>query len=214
MAHSSHPQRCIGCRLHPPECICDVIETQAARVSDLVRTRVVVVIHSKEMSRSTNTGFLAARVLPACELRVRGAKDRAVDLADLGRPDVRAVLLFPDPEAAILTVDQVDGSHPVSNSNGGPLVLVVADGSWRQAGRIVRRDPVLNQLPRVTLAPGQPTRYRLRTPPRPDALCTLDAIARALAVLEGPVNGPPILQALETVVDAQVQATLRMRGRA
>ncbi len=205
MAHSSHPQRCIGCRLHPPECICDVIETQAARVGDLVRTRVVVVIHSKEMSRSTNTGFLAARVLPACELRVRGAKDRAVDLADLGRPDVRAVLLFPDPEAAILTVDQVDG---------GPLVLVVADGSWRQAGRIVRRDPVLNQLPRVTLPPGQPTRYRLRTPPHPDALCTLDAIARALAVLEGPVNGPPILQALETVVDAQVQATLRMRGRA
>jgi tRNA-uridine aminocarboxypropyltransferase len=204
MARSSHPLRCVGCRLHPPECICEIIGTEAARLRGLVRTRVVIVLHAKERSRSTNTGFLAARLLPGCELRVRGAKDHAVDLDDLGHPDAGAALLFPAPEARVLTADPAQA----------PRVLVVPDGSWRQAASMVRRDRVLSQMERVALAPGPPPGYRLRTSPRPGALCTLDAIARALALLEGTENGPAMQKGLETVLDAQVQATLRMRGRA
>jgi len=190
--------------LHPAQCICDVIRTEAERLRNLVRTRVVIVIHAKEMSRSTNTGFLAAQLLPGSELRARGVKDRTVDLDDLRRPEVRSVLLFPEPDAEILTADPTDA----------PPILVVPDGTWRQAGRMVHRDRVLRRLPRVALAPSQPTGYALRTSPRPGALCTLEAIGRALSLLEGPGNGPTVRRALMTVFNAQVQATLRMRGRA
>lgn len=196
--------RCVGCRLHPAHCICDVIRAEAGRLRDLVRTRVVIVIHAKEMSRSTNTGFLAAQLLPGSELRVRGAKDRAVELDDLRGPAVRSVLLFPEPDAERLTA--APGAEP-------PL-LVVPDGTWRQANRMVHRDRVLSRLPRVTLAPSQPAGYALRTSPRPGALCTIEAIGRALGLLEGPETGPTVRRALMTVLDAQVRATLRMRGRA
>jgi DTW domain-containing protein YfiP len=199
MRHGINAERCIGCRLHTEVCICDEIDTVATRLQGRVRTKVVLVTHAKELRRSTNTGFLLERVL-GFEVRVRGAKDRACDLEDLAAPGAQALLLYPEEGAPVLTLED------------RPSHLVVADGSWRQTTRMVYRDPVLARLKHVTLPPGPPGRYRLREAPRDDALCTLEAVARALELTEGE-RGLELRRELEGLLEAQVRATMRMRGK-
>lgn len=196
-----HSLRCVGCRHHVSDCICEGVAAQAERLRGQVHTRVVVVMHAKEMSRASNTGFLLPSLLEGAEMRVRGALGKSCSLEDLLRPEAGAVLLFNDPGARLL--DSV--TAPVRT-------LVVADGSWRQAGRMVRRDRVLRQLPQVYLPLGQPSRYRLRGSPRPGDLCTLESTARALEVLEGDA-GPEIRRSLESVLEVKVEATLGRCGK-
>jgi DTW domain-containing protein YfiP len=73
-----------------------------------------------------------------------------------------------------------------------PRTLLVLDGSWPQARRMAQRIPALRGLPRLAL-PAPATRVeRMRTPPRADGLATLEAIARALELLEGPEIARPL----------------------
>jgi DTW domain-containing protein YfiP len=88
-------------------------------------------------------------------------------------------------------------------------VLVVPEGSWGQARRAVRREPWLLDAERVCLPSGPPSHYRLRTAPHEHGLSTLEAVARALGVLEGEA----IERALLAMLDAFVERSLAVRGR-
>lgn len=131
-------------------------------------TEVVVVMHRLEHFKSTNTGRLAVRLLARSSLVVR--TEPAPPAAIEG-----AYVLFPHATAMPLEAARARGVR----------TLVVPDGTWHQAGRIARRDPLCVGLPRVVLASTRPSAYGLRASQRPDALCTLEAIAEALRVLEG-----------------------------
>ncbi len=160
------------------------------------RTRVVVVMHHVEAIRSTNTGRLAARMLDGAEVRVRGLRD-GVERAMPGGP---RLVLFPHDDARELTADDArEGA-----------VLVVPDGTWTQARRIVRRDPSARDATRVRLptAVARETAYALRRNPHEGGVCTLEAIAAALDVLEGEGFGAPLREAFTAWQDA----ALRVRG--
>ena len=66
-----------------------------------------------------------------------------------------------------------------------PVTLVVPDGSWNQAKKVPYRESGLAGIPNVKLAAGAPSSYRLRHSPHVQNLSTLEAIARALGVIEG-----------------------------
>ena len=88
-------------------------------------------------------------------------------------------------------------------------VLVVPDGTWRWSRRLWRHEAVLRKLRRVMLPPGPPSIYRLRRERESAHLCTYEAVARALGLLEG--------QELETAMMAPfpevVERTMKARGR-
>jgi len=133
--------RCPTCHMHATLCICDLVPRLEAR------TRLSLLVHYREARKPTNTGLLAARCLPGSEVGIVG--DRARPLAlPLVRPGELGVLLSPDEDAVPLA--QYAGSDQ-------PLVLVVPDGSWRQAGKMRRRVPGLAELPCVTLPPTRTT---------------------------------------------------------
>src|SRR5262249_29707402 len=155
-------QRCPACWLPVPLCVC----ADLPRIA--VRTRVVVVMHRREAITSTNTGRLAARLLEGASVRVRGLRD-APPPEPL--PEGRRLALYPMEGARVLGPELAEGE---------PVVLLVPDGSWPQARRMVRRDADLRDVPPVTLPAPPPTRYGLRRRPREGTLCTLEAIARAL----------------------------------
>ena len=69
-----------------------------------------------------------------------------------------------------------------------PITLVVPDGTWSQAVRARRRIPGLADIPCAALPPGLVSTYRLRHDPRAGRVSTLEAIAHALGVLEGPAH--------------------------
>lgn len=142
-------------------------------------TQVLVVMHHFEAVRSTNTGRLAARMLTRSSVRLRGAKDAVVEAPPAGR----RLVLYPAVDARpLVPADATDD-----------LVLVVPDGTWTQARRIHRRDPACRDAATVTLPFAGESGYGLRRNPRPGGLCTLEAIAAALGVLEGPAVASALL---------------------
>ncbi len=86
------------------------------------------------------------------------------------------------------------------------------DGNWHQAKKMRRRGPGLAAFPCVTLPEPGRSEYRLRAEPWQGGLATLEAIARALAILEG-TDGPAVEAALLAVFRVMVERTLWFRGR-
>jgi DTW domain-containing protein YfiP len=185
-------RRCPRCWLHRTLCLCALVP----RV--LTRTRLVLVAHQLEMRKPTNTGRLATLCLPNSAVVIRGAG--ANDPAAAWREAAAPVLLFPHADAAPLERWR---DHPV------PLTLIVPDGTWRQAARARRRLPGLADVPCAALPAVPAAAHRLRRQVRPGRLSTLEAIARALGVLEGPFVEKPLLHILRVMVDR----TLWSNGR-
>lgn len=185
---------CARCHLAGGLCVCALMPTPPLAT----RTRLVLYLHRYEAHNPANTGQLAAACLANSEIRGGGRRDgRSTPF--VAPPGVRPLLLFPDDDATPL--DQVPPTT-------APTVLIVPDGTWRQAQRLRRRVPGLSDVPCVTVPPGPPSSYRLRTELRADGLATIEAIARAFAVLEG----PEVAAALDRVFRAMVERTLWTRG--
>jgi DTW domain-containing protein YfiP len=183
--------------MHRSLCICAELPRLATR------TRVVVVLHQLEVSKPTNTGVVAARCLTNSAVVYRGrGPDNAqpLPLATALGPGVRPLLLFPHASAT-----------PLEAWRGGdePLALVVPDGTWAQASRTRRRLAELAPLPCVSLPAAAIAVDRLRAPPRPGQLATLEAIAVALGILEG----PSVADALMRVYRVMTDRTLWTNGR-
>ncbi len=185
--------RCAWCGLPLALCICDCFPTLRTRTS------VVLIMHHVERRRTTNTGRLAIRSLARGQIRVRGSREES---AREPMPEGRKLLLFPYEDAEVLTPE---------HGMGEPAVLIVPDGNWNQAQRAARRDPDVQGATHVTLPPGPPSQYRLRRNPREGTLSTLEAIARALAILESPEIEAPLLALFDLFVTRSL--ALRSSGK-
>jgi DTW domain-containing protein YfiP len=153
------------------------------------------VVHQLELHKTSNTARLVRRVLSRCELRIRGDKERV----PLPIPWTRKLLLFPAEGARQLEPHDalVEGT-----------VLVVADGTWGQARRMVHRDPLFVDAEPVVLPPGEPSRYRLRRRGWEGGLSTCEAVARAMGVLED----TNVERAMLDAFDRFVSRMLAVRG--
>jgi DTW domain-containing protein len=194
--------RCPACFLPGAHCICAGLPLLVP-----MRTSLVVVMHRREAITSTNTGRLAARLLAGSTVRVRGAEGASPRLPDLRsappRPSTqlhRARLL---PESRRLALFHIKGARELSpaDAHAGPVVLLVPDGTWSQARRMLRRDADLASAEPVTLPQGPPTRYGLRRGRREGGLSTLEAIARAMGVLEGAAMEASMLEVFDRFVE-------------
>lgn len=196
-------RRCAQCKMVQQLCICAVVPSPPLEIH---RTRVVVVVHHEEAAKPTNTGLLAARCLAPSRVVVTGRRDAPITASPLDEHEAaRALLLFPSQDATPIT-------HDVERA--GPVTLVVPDGTWRQARKMRARVPGLAGLQCVTLPERSdaPTTYRLRAEKREGGLSTLEAIARAVAYLEGGDEGARIEQIMLDVFRVMVERTLWLRG--
>jgi len=187
--------RCPRCRLHESLCLCGLVP----RIE--TRTRLVLVIHRYEDRKTTNTGRLATLCLPNSEIVVRGNENEAS--GPLPVPEgSQPVLLFPAEDAGPIA--------PFSTS-AKPVTLIVPDGTWRQASKARKRVPGLRDVPCVTLPTGRASHYQLRVDAHEHGLATMEAIARALGLLEGD-RGPRVQRELEQIFRTMVERTLWSRG--
>ncbi|MFP0195872.1 tRNA-uridine aminocarboxypropyltransferase [Pseudomonas sp. PHC1] len=184
----SRPQ-CPRCLRPQNHCLCPLIPSLDSR------TRVLLLQHPSEVSHALNTARLAALGLNNAELIVGEVFEDLPAL--LNRPGYRARLLFPADDA------QPMQAYAASDE---PLLLVVPDGTWRKARKMLHLNPLLAALPRVTLAEGGVSRYRLRKAPGPGALSTIEAIVQALQTLEAPASFEPLLKPFEALIEGQIAA--------
>ena len=167
-------------------CLCAMIPTVATR------TRVVIVRHHLERWRSSNSGRLAHLALPNSEIIDHGG---AAGVAVLP-PLAGAWLVFPEGEPALRAPQPA------------PRQLVVLDATWSQARRMFRKLAGLRGLPILRLADDDTPVARLRESPSPGRVSTIEAIARALRLVEGDASAAP-LEALFAVAVARAAATGR-----
>lgn len=159
-------------------------------------TRVVILQHTRERDMALGTARMASLCLPQAELHVgvdwsaRPAVMQA--LSDPARP---AILLYPGEGAIdILTAPPT-----------GPVTLVVVDGTWSQARRVVRDNPSLQALPRYGFTAPELSRYRMRREPDAAYCSTIEALMHVLGVLEGdPPRFRALLAPFEAMIDAQL----------
>ncbi|WP_300730785.1 tRNA-uridine aminocarboxypropyltransferase [Pseudomonas sp.] len=183
--------QCPRCLRPQTHCLCSLIPALDSR------TRVLLLQHPSEVNHALNTARLAALGLSNAELRVGEVFE---DLAEwLEQPGYQARLLFPGDDAQPVSRNE-------SNSESHPLLLVVPDGTWRKARKLLHLNPLLAQLSRITLPEGAVSRYRLRKAPGPGALSTLEAIVQALEILEAPRSYAPLLRPFEALINGQIDA--------
>lgn len=181
--------RCQRCLRPERHCLCSLIPQLDSR------TRVLILQHSSEASHALNTARLAA--LGLCNARLLTGEVFEGLHALLNPPGYRACLLFPGEGAQTLVADQAESL---------PTLLVVPDGTWRKARKLLHLNPQLAALPRVTLGAVPASRYRLRKAPGPDALSTLEAITHALQIIEAPRSFAELLVPFEALIDQQIAA--------
>ena len=148
------------------------------------RTRVVIVRHHLERFRSSNSGRLAHLALPNSEIIDHGGAAGPARLTDLAG----AWLLFPEGEPL--------HAAPVPP----PMKLIVLDATWSQARRMYRKLDALRGLPLLRLPDEPMPSARLRESPGPGRVSTIEAIARALRLLEGDPVATPLEQLFEVAV--------------
>lgn len=178
--------------MHQSLCICALVPRLETR------TRLVLVMHKAEQRKPTNTGHIATMSLVNSETIIRGVEnmpDPPVTWPEGSEP----LLLFP-----------AEGAKPLEPRppDRPPVTLIVPDGNWRQASKVRQRVRSLREVRCVTLPVGAKTSYRLRSESQPNGLATIEAIARAFGILEGPL----VQTALEQIFRTMVERTLWIRG--
>ncbi|MEE3508720.1 DTW domain-containing protein [Pseudomonas sp. 10C3] len=186
--------QCARCLRPETHCLCALIPQLDSR------TRVLILQHPSEVNHALNTARLAALGLNNAELIVGEVFDDLPAL--LNPPGYQARLLFPADDAQPLEAYRSEGGEAGSRS----MLLVVPDGTWRKARKLLHLNPLLAALPRVTLAQTMPSRYRLRKAPGPGALSTVEAIVQALQTLEAPKTFEALLRPFEALIDGQIAA--------
>jgi len=158
-----------------------------------------VIRHVRERDKLSNSARIAALALPRLRIHDHGAPGTRVNVAALLRPGT--ALLFP-----------LDPDLPATRAEPGSVrQLLVLDGTWAQARRMVRRLPGVRSLPRLVVDPGDPTRARLRRPHLAGGMATLEAIAAALELVEGPEVSAPLFCLFDEF--ARRGRALRGKGR-
>lgn len=186
---------CYRCWRPTVACIC------ADVVAVANRTPVVIVQHPRERRHPFGTVRIARLGLRRVDVHVANSV-LAERVVQPGRRETEcppcappgAALLFPSADAT-----------PIEAAR--PSALVVVDGTWPTARRLVRDNAWLQALPRVRLAPARPGRYRIRRAPRPAfQLSTIEAVVEALRILEPDTPGlDDLLAAFDRMIDRQIE---------
>src|SRR5260221_13720095 len=94
-------QCCTSCRLRHELCVC----IDAPRLD--VSTRLIVIIHSKEWRRSSNTGYLARLATKDGEVRLHGLQHKIVSSEGIDFASRATLGLYPGRGAHPLTAEHV-----------------------------------------------------------------------------------------------------------
>ena len=165
-------KRCPKCKVHQDNCFCSKI------ISLELETRVSLLVFKKEIFLPSNTANLTLMSLMNSNQFERGHEGVQLSEEFVKEDQYQPLYLFPTDDAEELTADYL------SNFNK-PINLIVPDGTWRQAKKVHRREPLLKNVPRVKITPNKRSIYPLRRQKYEYGLCTHEAIAYALKTISG-----------------------------
>lgn len=210
--HTARP-RCLRCQRPQATCLCRFAAPTANEVS------LLILQHPQEQHQAKGSARLLQLSLARCRVEVGECFDTAALAGWLAEPTpsgpARCLLLFPETAGAIRSAavagPTVTTAAPLPHP--ADIRLVLLDGTWRQARRLLRANPLLQALPRWPLPPSPTSRYAIRQAHRPDQRSTLEAACLALGALEGQAERyAPLLSAFDGWVAAVAARAANQRG--
>ena len=167
--------RCPNCRISHHHCICKhkpVCESNAA---------FLLIMWDDEVLKPSNTGRLIADLIPDTHAFIwqRTEQDPAL-IALINDPKYQPIVVFPQEFAQ--PQQQVHNIVPPTEPGKKPLFILL-DGTWREAKKILRKSPYLQQLPILSmLIEPQDTnqRYRVRKAASDGQMATAEVAAQVL----------------------------------
>ncbi len=155
-----------------------------------------------ESKHPFNTGRIAELSLSNCEKLLLDKNTNINESISKFIPS-NPVIAFPTTEASDISTITLAPSTPI----------IFIDDTWRKAKRILHENPELNKLPKICLPPDYVSTYSLRSATKhltkrdqglSQPMCTLEAIAHCLDVLEGKENYyRKMLQCLSWIISKQ-----------
>src|SRR5690606_17096961 len=170
----------------------------------------IILQHPLEVNNAKNSARLLQLSLRNCQV-YEGETFSDDFLHDLiSRDDKKSLLLFPStPDAsnqlssAELPAAQVTQPSVIQPSPAQRLIML--DGTWRKCRKMLYLNPILQQLPRLSLDHCPPSRYHIRKAHADNQLSTLEASCYALQQLENnEVDYDPLLKAFDGFVAQQL----------
>ena len=192
--------RCTVCLRAQSACICHWITPVAA---DAQTVEVLILQHPLELHNAKNSARLLHLSLPHSRIATGEVFDEQIfqsspifaainqqnRISQISQSPKFNILLYPDtphdtpdtqapgrPDSPVLKYDKLGETSQ--------LRLIVLDGTWRKSRKILHLNPVLRQLPRLSLEAMPASRYLISKAHKPDQLSTIDATCAALAQLE------------------------------
>jgi DTW domain-containing protein YfiP len=189
---------CRRCLRPEPFCVCDILPQVAPR------TRVVILQHPREARLAICSAWLCHVALAGSEL-VRGVRFDEL-------PRVQELLAAP---GTALLFPGDDATPAARAAATPPRTLLVIDGTWPQALKMLRASPRVAALPRISIVAAAPSGYGgLRREPEEGHLATIDAVAEALGALEAdPAKFAPMRVAFRCAVELQLECSKDGRRR-
>lgn len=190
-------------------CICQWISPVAHMVE------VVVLQHPLEVANAKGSARLLCLSLPRSRIvtgEVFAVKELQALLTAPLQPEAathrpkNAILLYPDtPQRKAVDMPAPPVLTPALLRDPAQLRLIVLDGTWRKSRKMLYLNPLLQQLPRLSLQGMPASHYLIRKAHGPDQLSTLEATCAALMQLEGNVERfAPVLRSFDGFVAQQL----------
>ncbi len=228
MRHLSLDPRCPRCFMKPVLCLC------AAFTARPTRSHLRIIVPEMELKKSTNSGRLLPLLLSNAALVPYGSEHKTLPPSPWPS-STRPLVIFPLQGAPLLSefcdlssgrpsaarlggrqgADRPQGAVSTSGPQDAidvdnrPWTLILLDGTWHQANRLRKRF-LTSHVPFARLPVDlRPSTYQLRQGHFTGSLSTLEAAARALAIVEDDVDVEAhLLDGFRRMVDR----TLWLRG--
>lgn len=127
----------------------------------------ILLTHSREISKKTNTGQLVQKLIPDTQIIIWQRTQPDKKLLQIIKSGTTA-LVYPAEETTISAV-------PQSFEN-----FILIDSTWQEARKIYNRSPYLHQLPRVQISSEHESNYDLRRNQVEGGLCTVECVVELL----------------------------------
>ena len=153
---------CSHCFRPVDHCLCHLITPFE------VHCNILILQHPNERRKYNSTSKLVTRALRNARI-IRGLifDPQEIRQALTGQ---NALLLFPSEEAEDCETLPLDRSNTV----------IVLDGTWSEAGKVLSRNPILQQIPAVSFKAPLRSNFHIRKQPKEHYLSTIESVAHLL----------------------------------
>jgi len=165
--------RCPDCVLVKKFCVCESLKTLSCEVPGY---RVAVLMNQREQYRSSNTAKVIERVVGG-ETYIDGLEDYWARFEALMEEySGRSFVLFPSENS--IEFESLQGYLKASDRKSKDVLIIVVDGTWRQARRLNQK--ISTHVPRVKITPTTLSKFLCRRQTRVDRVCTAEALSLLL----------------------------------